>query len=274
MSAPAPLLRIDQIEVAYHRVITALQGVSVDVHAGTIVAILGTNGAGKTTTLRAVSGFIGLDDARVTSGRIVFEGEAIENQPPHRITTRGIVLVPERDKVFPNLTVAENLEATVTRPGSDRRGLIDAVWELFPALTRLKRRTAGLLSGGERQMLAIGSALVCGPRLLLVDELSQGLAPRIVDDIAERLRQVRDRMGVSVLLGEQNAELALSMADHGYSWRTVALYWTARPRVCVSMPTYRSFIWAARANDAAIARSNSIGAAAGGSDDAVSCASG
>jgi len=216
MSALAPLLRIDQIEVAYHRVITALQGVSVDVHAGTIVAILGTNGAGKTTTLRAVSGFIGLDDARVTSGRIVFEGEAIENQPPHRITTRGIVLVPERDKVFPNLTVAENLEATVTRPGSDRRGLIDAVWELFPALTRLKRRTAGLLSGGERQMLAIGSALVCGPRLLLVDELSQGLAPRIVDDIADRLRQVRERMGVSVLLVEQNAELALSMADHGY----------------------------------------------------------
>jgi branched-chain amino acid transport system ATP-binding protein len=98
----------------------------------------------------------------------------------------------------------------------DRRALTEAVWELFPALTRLRRRTAGLLSGGERQMLAIGSALVCGPRLLLVDEMSQGLAPRIVDDIAERLRQVRDRLGVSVLLVEQNAELALTMADHGY----------------------------------------------------------
>lgn len=216
MTVKPLLLQIDQIEVAYHRVITALQGVSVDVSAGSIVAILGTNGAGKTTTLRAVSGFIGLDDARVTAGRIVFDGEAIENQPPHRITARGIVLVPERDKVFPNLSVSENLEATVTRSGSDRRALIEAVWELFPALTRLKRRTAGLLSGGERQMLAIGAALVCGPRLLMVDELSQGLAPRIVDDIAERLRQVRDRMGVSVLLVEQNAELALSMADHGY----------------------------------------------------------
>lgn len=217
-AAPATdaLLRIDQIEVAYHRVITALQGVSVEVSAGRIVAILGTNGAGKTTTLRAVSGFIGLDDARVTAGRIVFDGEPIENQPPHRITARGIVLVPERDKVFPNLTVTENLEATVTRPGSDRRALMQAVWDLFPPLTTLRRRTAGLLSGGERQMLAIGSALVCGPRLLLVDEMSQGLAPRVVDDIAERLRTIRDRMGISVLLVEQNAELALSMADHGY----------------------------------------------------------
>ncbi len=211
-----PLLRIDQIEVAYHRVVTALQGVSVDVPQGSIVAILGTNGAGKTTTLRAVSGFIGLDDARVTSGRILFEGDAIENQSPHRITARGIALVPERDKVFPNLTVSENLEATVSRPGTDRRALMLAVWELFPALVRLRQRTAGLLSGGERQMLAIGSALLCGPKLLLVDELSQGLAPRVVDDIAEQLLTIRDRLGISVLLVEQNAELALGMADHGY----------------------------------------------------------
>lgn len=211
-----PLLRVGRIEVAYHRVITALHGVSLDVHAGTIVAILGTNGAGKTTTLRAISGFIGLDDARVTEGTIEFDGASTVGEPPHRITARGIVLVPERDKVFPNLTVAENLEATVTRPGQDRRALAEAVYGLFPPLAALRRRTAGLLSGGERQMLAIGSALLCAPRLLLVDELSQGLAPLVVEELGARLRDVRDRLGVSVLLVEQNAEVALSMADHGY----------------------------------------------------------
>ncbi len=219
MSTPheaMPLLRLEAIEVAYHRVMTALQGVSLDVHARAIVALLGTNGAGKTTTLRAISGFLGLDDARVTQGRILHRGESIENRPPHRITARGIVLVPERDKVFQNLTVAENLAATVTRAGADRRGRADAAYELFPALAALRTRVAGLLSGGERQMLAIASALMCAPELLLVDELSQGLAPRVVQELAQRLRTVRDELGVAVLLVEQNAHVALAIADHGY----------------------------------------------------------
>jgi branched-chain amino acid transport system ATP-binding protein len=211
----APLLQLDKVEVTYHRVITAVQGVSLTVPEGGIVALLGTNGAGKTTTLRAISGFIGLDDARVTDGAVHYRGARIDNQPPHRVTARGITLVPERSKVFENLTVAENIEAVVPRPGSDRR-LAAAVWEYFPALAALRRREAGYLSGGERQMLAIGSALACGPELLLVDELSQGLAPLIVEELLGRLQAIRRDLRMTLLLVEQNAALALEIADHAY----------------------------------------------------------
>jgi len=210
------LLRLENVEVAYHRVITAVQGVSLEVARGAIVALLGTNGAGKTTTLRAVSGFIGLDDARVTQGAIHYDGARIENQPPHFVTARGIALVPERSKVFENLSVHENLETAVPRPGSDRRRLIATVYEMFPALAALRRREAGYLSGGERQMLAIGSALACDPRLLLVDELSQGLAPLVVQQLAARLQAIRRELGTTILLVEQNAQVALDIADHGY----------------------------------------------------------
>jgi branched-chain amino acid transport system ATP-binding protein len=211
-----PLLRIEKLEVVYHRVITALQGVSLEVAQGAIVALLGTNGAGKTTTLRAVSGFLGLDDARVSDGAIRFAGERIENRAPHRVTALGVALVPERGKVFENLTVAENLEAVVPRPGADRRQLTEMVFTLFPPLAALRSREAGYLSGGERQMLAIGSALACAPRLLLVDELSQGLAPRVVEDLMGRLQAVRREAGTTILLVEQNAQVALDIADYGY----------------------------------------------------------
>ena len=211
-----PLLRLEKLEVVYHRVITAVQGISLEVPRGSIVALLGTNGAGKTTTLRAVSGFIGLDDARVTEGSIAYRGERIENQPPHRVTAHGVTLVPERSKVFENLTVAENIQAAVPRPGADARGLAAAVWEYFPALARLRTREAGYLSGGERQMLAIGSALACAPELLLVDELSQGLAPLIVQDLLHRLQVIRKDLGMTLLLVEQNAAVALDAADYAY----------------------------------------------------------
>ena len=212
----APLLRLEGVEVVYHRVVTAVQGVSLDVPQGGIVALLGTNGAGKTTTLRAISGFIGLDDARVTEGTIQFRGARIENRAPHRVTALGIALVPERSKVFENLSVAENLEAVVARPGAERARLVESVYELFPALARLRRREAGYLSGGERQMLAIGTALACAPDLLLVDELSQGLAPVVVEDLVARLQRVRRELGMTVLLVEQNAQVALDIADYGY----------------------------------------------------------
>ncbi len=208
------LLKLEKLEVVYHRVITAVQGVSLEVAKGSIVALLGTNGAGKTTTLRAISGFIGLDDARVTEGSILFQGERIENRAAHRITSLGIALVPERSKVFENLSVEENLEAAVQRPGT--RFTKDLVYQYFPALQRLRRREAGYLSGGERQMLAVGSALMCGPELLLVDELSQGLAPVLVQELMERLQAVRKETGITLLLVEQNAQVALDMADYAY----------------------------------------------------------
>jgi len=206
------VLKVEKLEVTYHRVITAVQGVSLEVPQGAIVALLGNNGAGKTTTLRAISGFLGLDDARVTEGAILYRGERIENRPPHRIARLGVALVPERNKVFENLTVDENLDAAVAR----REFAKQAVYEYFPALAPLRRREAGYLSGGERQMLAIGSALMCSPRLLLIDELSLGLAPLVVQDLVARLRAVRAALGMTLLVVEQNAQVALDMADYGY----------------------------------------------------------
>jgi branched-chain amino acid transport system ATP-binding protein len=214
-----PLLVVEQLEVAYHRVVTAVQGVSLSIPRGGVVALLGTNGAGKTTTLRAISGFLGIDDARVTEGRILYKGRRIENHPPHHVTGLGIVLVPERSKVFENLSVDENLEATVSSgrvAGFDRRRMAEAVFEYFPALARVRAREAGLLSGGERQMLAIGSALMCGPELLLVDELSLGLAPVVVEELMARLATIRRTLGMTILLVEQNAQVALDAADHAY----------------------------------------------------------
>ncbi|MEW6690305.1 MAG: ABC transporter ATP-binding protein [Pseudomonadota bacterium] len=210
------LLRLEKLEVTYHRVITAVQGISLEVPEGSIVVLLGTNGAGKTTTLRAISGFIGQDDARVTEGSIVYGGERIENRAPHDITSRGIALVPERNKVFENLTVEENIRAVVPRPGTRSRRLTEAAWEYFPALARVRDREAGYLSGGERQMLAMASALACAPRLLLVDELSQGLAPLVVEELLHRLQDVRKDLGMTLLLVEQNAAVALDVADYAY----------------------------------------------------------
>lgn len=210
------LLQVDKIEVVYKRVITAVQGVTLTVGDGQIIALLGTNGAGKTTTLRAISGFLGIDDARVTDGATSFEGERLDNRPPHEIAARGVVLVPERDKVFPNLTVAENLAAPVVRGGGSAAKQEELVFHFFPRLAELRHRTGGLLSGGERQMLAIASALICRPKLLLIDELSLGLAPVIVDDLTLRLAAIRAELGLAILLVEQSAAVALDLADYAY----------------------------------------------------------
>jgi branched-chain amino acid transport system ATP-binding protein len=212
------LLTIEKLEVVYHRAITAVQGITLAVEPGRIVALLGTNGAGKTTTLRAISGFLGIDDARVTEGAITFKGARIENRPPHENTRRGVVLVPERDKVFPNLTVAENLIAPVPRTTTaiERRRREELAYQFFPRLSDLRNRIGGLLSGGERQMLAIASGLVCGPELLLVDELSLGLAPVLVEDLMRRLAEIRRELGIAILIVEQSATVALAIADYGY----------------------------------------------------------
>ena len=210
------LLQVDKIEVVYKRVITAVQGVTLSVADKQIVALLGTNGAGKTTTLRAISGFLGIDDARVTDGAIAFEGQRFDNHGPHEIAAHGIVLVPERDKVFPNLTVAENLAAPIIRGRGSAARQEELVYHFFPRLAELRHRTGGLLSGGERQMLALGSALICRPKLLLIDELSLGLAPVIVSDLARRLVAIRNELGLAILLVEQSAAVALDLADYAY----------------------------------------------------------
>jgi branched-chain amino acid transport system ATP-binding protein len=212
------LLELQKLEVVYHRSITAVQGISLAVEPGQIVALLGTNGAGKTTTLRAISGFLGLDHARVSEGAILFKGERIENALPQRNTARGIVLVPERDKVFPNLTVAENLIAPLPHGVrvAEQRRRESLVYQFFPRLRDLRGRIGGLLSGGERQMLALASALVCAPQLLLVDELSLGLAPVVVSDLLQRLTEIQRELGLAILMVEQSATVALEIADYGY----------------------------------------------------------
>ena len=173
------LLAVDKLEVVYHRAVKAVQGITLKAEGGQIVALLGPNGAGKTTTLRAISGFLGLDDARVSEGTISFKGERIENRLPYENTRRGIVLVPERDKVFPNLTVAENLAAPVPRGTShaERRRREALVYQFFPQLGGLKTRLGGLLSRGERQILSLARALAFLPGLwLFAAYVNAGLA--------------------------------------------------------------------------------------------------
>ena len=211
-----PLLELTQLEVVYGRAITAVQGVSLQVNPGQIVALLGSNGAGKSTIMRAVSGFLGIDNARVSDGSIRFNRQLLNDMAPHRISALGVTLVPERSKVFENLTVAENLEASVAPSRARRELLTQTVYQQFPRLAQLRSRQAGYLSGGERQMLAIGAALICDPKLLLIDELSQGLAPVVVLDLLERLRTLRQQLGLSLLIVEQNTQIALEFADFGY----------------------------------------------------------
>ncbi|MGE0038699.1 MAG: ABC transporter ATP-binding protein, partial [Xanthobacteraceae bacterium] len=179
-------------------------------------ALIGANGAGKSTTLRAISGFIGLDNAKIKKGGVTYKGESLVSLRPPQITRRGIVLVPEREKIFPNLTVAENLAVVLARDESQRKRLLSLVFESFPRLADLRNKEAGLLSGGERQMLAIGAAILCGPELLLIDELSIGLAPVIVEELVRRLVQIRSELGIALLLVEQSAAAVLSFADYAY----------------------------------------------------------
>lgn len=206
------LLETRGLAVLYKRSIQGISDVSLRVEEGRTVAILGANGAGKTTTLRAITGFIGLDDARVSAGEVVFDGRTVTHLPPHRMAALGVALVPERDKVFPNLTVQENLAVVAHK---DHAG-DDLIYGFFPRLAELKGKLAGLLSGGERQMLALGAALTCRPRLLLIDELSLGLAPVIVQEIAARLADIRRELSLTILLVEQNAHTALRLADTAY----------------------------------------------------------
>ena len=217
-SDKSALLKIEKLEVVYHHVSTAIQGVSLEVRDNQIVTLLGTNGAGKTTTLRSISGFLGIDDARVTDGYITFRGKKIHHQSPSATTRDGIVLVPEHGKVFDNMTVEENLQ--ICTPGRDsaskREELIESVFHYFPVLTKLRNRVAGYLSGGERQMLTLSAALLCRPQLLLVDELSLGLAPIVVKELMAALKNIRDDQGLAILLVEQNALAALEIADYGY----------------------------------------------------------
>jgi branched-chain amino acid transport system ATP-binding protein len=208
-----PILEVRQLEVVYNKVATAVQGVSIEVGHRAIVAMIGPNGAGKTTVLRAISGFLPAEDVAISDGTIVFADRAIAGLLPHVISRRGVVLVPERNKLFETLTVQENLHFSLTR---QRRAIPEKVFGYFPRLFERRSQVAGYLSGGEKQMLAIGMALVCQPRLLLVDELSLGLAPLVTAEIMQILQQINRDLGLAMLIVEQNALAALRIASFAY----------------------------------------------------------
>jgi len=212
-SQATPLLEARQIEVVYNRVATAVQGISIEIGRRAMVAMIGTNGAGKTTTLRGISGFLPAEDVAITDGTIAFDGTPLVGRLPHEISRLGIVLVPERSKVFETLTVQENLNFNLSRR---RRRVHNEVYGYFPALAERRSQVAGYLSGGEKQMLAIGMALVCEPKLLLVDELSLGLAPLVTEGIMQILQDINRDLGLPMLIVEQNAAAALRVASFGY----------------------------------------------------------
>ena len=208
-----PILSIRNLKVNYGG-IEAVKGISFDVPEGSLVTLIGANGAGKSSTLRAIVGLV-----KPADGKIIFRGDDITNHDTNNIVSRGITLVPEGRRIFPDLTVLENLKVGAYLRKDDIEGDIQWVYDLFPRLRERSWQAGGTLSGGEQQMLAVARALMCKPKVLMMDEPSLGLAPLVVKDIFGIIRQINDQ-GVTVLLIEQNANMALKIADYAYVLET------------------------------------------------------
>ena len=208
------MLKVDDINVFYDA-IHAIKGISLEVNEGEIVTLIGSNGAGKSTVLKTISGLL-----RPKTGGIHFLGEDITSTPPHKIVERGLAHVPEGRRIFLQMTVQENLEmGAYTCPSAGLEVDLDKVYNQFPRLLERRRQTAGTLSGGEQQMLAIGRALMSHPKLLMLDEPSMGLAPILVEQIFSIIQEM-NKAGTTILLVEQNARMALSIADRAYVLET------------------------------------------------------
>jgi branched-chain amino acid transport system ATP-binding protein len=211
-----PLLTIENLEVVYNDVILVLRGVSLAVPDGKIITLLGANGAGKTTLLRAISGLLDVHDGEITKGSVRLDDADLTKMKPASIVGLGVKQVLEGRRIFDEFTVEENLKIGAhTAPRGTINDGMDRVYTLFPVLHDRRSSTAGYLSGGEQQMLAMGRALISNPRFLLLDEPSLGLAPKLVQQIKQLIRQINEQ-DTGVLLVEQNASMALSIADHGY----------------------------------------------------------
>lgn len=210
------LLEVKDLEVHYG-VINAIKKISFNVEEGEIVALIGANGAGKTSTMHAISGLL-----NGKSGDIIFNGENIMKTPAHKIVSTGLAQVPEGRRIFAQLSVADNLEmgAYLRNDADGIKNDLEHIYTLFPRLRERKKQLAGTLSGGEQQMLAMGRALMSKPKLLLLDEPSMGLSPILVNEIFDIIKEVNEKEGVTILLVEQNANKALSIADHAYVLET------------------------------------------------------
>ncbi len=219
--AAEPILKLNNIEVKYHEVILVLKGVSIEVPKGGVVALLGANGAGKSTTLKAISGLLKHEDGEVTDGSIEFEGQRIDHSHAEKIARNGIVQVIEGRRVFEHLTVEQNLRVGAHLSSSRRvkQGL-EMVYEYFPRLKEKRNETAGFISGGEQQMTVVGRALMTEPKLMLLDEPSMGLAPLLIREIFNIITMLNKQEGISILLVEQNAKLALNVAPYAYVLET------------------------------------------------------
>ncbi|TMC67474.1 MAG: ABC transporter ATP-binding protein [Chloroflexi bacterium] len=211
------MLALNNVEVMYDRVILVLKGLSLAVPDGKIVALLGANGAGKSTTLKAISGLLRTEDGAVTDGSVELDGVRLDRLDAADIVRRGIFHVLEGRRVFEHLSVEENLLAGAhTRRDGNRRSDLESVYAYFPRLRERRSGDAGYLSGGEQQMLAIGRALMAQPRFMLLDEPSLGLAPMLVQEIFDIVRRINTERGTTILLVEQNARVALDIAEYGY----------------------------------------------------------
>jgi branched-chain amino acid transport system ATP-binding protein len=215
------VLELANVEVVYNDVILVLRGLSIEVPDGEIVALLGANGAGKTTTLRAISGLLDNHNGEVTKGTITYDGDVINGRKPSDLVQAGITQVMEGRRVFGDLTVDENLVCggITIKDKAKTEASYERVMDLFPRLAERRKQVSGYLSGGEQQMLAIGRALMADPKLLVLDEPSLGLAPKLIEQIRDIIVDINDQ-GVSVLLIEQNAMMALSIANYGYILET------------------------------------------------------
>ena len=223
VAAPSPgadaALEVDRLEAAYGHAAPVLRGLSLRVPKGRIVALLGANGAGKTTAIRAIAGLLPYENGAVKAGSILLDGRRVDGVPPHRRARRRLATVLEGRRLFAELTVDENLRAAawaLTGRRGHPRGGLEAVYQFFPLLAARRRHRAGYLSGGEQQMLAIGRALLTEPTVMLLDEPSLGLAPRLREEIFAAIARINRERHVSMLLVEQNTVLALDVARYGY----------------------------------------------------------
>lgn len=223
MTDQAPILSLNNVEVIYDHVILVLKGVSLTVPKGGIVAILGANGAGKTTTLKAISNLLKAERGDVTKGSIEFQGERVDRMSPNDLVRRGCIQVMEGRHCFGHLTIEENLlTGAFTRRDGNRaiKADLEMIYETFPRLRQRRQSMAGYTSGGEQQMCAVGRAMMSKPKMILLDEPSMGLAPQVVEEIFEIVKDLNAKQGVSFLIAEQNTNMALKYATYGYIMET------------------------------------------------------